>query len=231
MRLDPETLARVDEWRDHQGDRPSRAEAIRRLIEVGLASTGGDGEVLFTNGDKLVVAMLGDLLKHLKVKGDVDVPFVQQALFGGHYWGFKWRMEGLFHDHVDKKSVVGEVGDMLSMWSFVESSYKQLSAKEKKLLETELGITGKNPRFLGFDANNEEHYGVAHFMILDLERFDEFKSRKLNSHMPVVDMYRRMLEVFERYSSSLVGSSLSVQQLIEILKARIHPSMRGSTAP
>jgi hypothetical protein len=33
----PSLLRRVDEWRRQQADLPSRAEAVRRLIEAGLS--------------------------------------------------------------------------------------------------------------------------------------------------------------------------------------------------
>ena len=36
LSLEPSLLARVDEWRRGQPDIPSRAEAFRRLLEVGL---------------------------------------------------------------------------------------------------------------------------------------------------------------------------------------------------
>jgi hypothetical protein len=36
MRASPEFLKAVDKWRAKQEDRPSRAEAIRRLVELGL---------------------------------------------------------------------------------------------------------------------------------------------------------------------------------------------------
>jgi uncharacterized protein len=36
MRLDVEMLQRIDEWRRRQNDIPSRAETIRRLIEIAL---------------------------------------------------------------------------------------------------------------------------------------------------------------------------------------------------
>lgn len=39
MRVSPEWLALIDEWRRQQKDLPSRAEAIRRLVEAGLAAT------------------------------------------------------------------------------------------------------------------------------------------------------------------------------------------------
>jgi hypothetical protein len=37
LRLEPELLARVDRWAASQTDGPSRLEAIRRLVELGLA--------------------------------------------------------------------------------------------------------------------------------------------------------------------------------------------------
>ena len=37
LRLEPATLARVDPWAASQQDDPSRAEAIRRLVELALA--------------------------------------------------------------------------------------------------------------------------------------------------------------------------------------------------
>ena len=38
LRLEPGALARVDRWAASQQDDPSRSEAIRRLVELGLAS-------------------------------------------------------------------------------------------------------------------------------------------------------------------------------------------------
>ncbi|WP_283809625.1 ribbon-helix-helix protein, CopG family [Bradyrhizobium manausense] len=36
FRLSDEFMARLDEWAAHQPDMPSRSEAIRRLVELGL---------------------------------------------------------------------------------------------------------------------------------------------------------------------------------------------------
>jgi hypothetical protein len=36
MRASEEFLRSIDDWRRHQPDLPSRAEAIRRLVEAGL---------------------------------------------------------------------------------------------------------------------------------------------------------------------------------------------------
>ena len=39
MRTTEEFLRRVDDWRRGQEDLPSRTEAIRRLVEIGLRTT------------------------------------------------------------------------------------------------------------------------------------------------------------------------------------------------
>jgi hypothetical protein len=36
FRLSDEFMARLDEWSARQPDKPSRSEAIRRLVEIGL---------------------------------------------------------------------------------------------------------------------------------------------------------------------------------------------------
>ena len=36
LRLDPEILERIDNWRSERADLPSRSESVRRLIEAGL---------------------------------------------------------------------------------------------------------------------------------------------------------------------------------------------------
>lgn len=67
LRLDSETLDRIDKWRSERSDLPSRSEAVRRLVEAGLgrpedeqlfhiarfnllvaAKTSGTGEGLFS---------------------------------------------------------------------------------------------------------------------------------------------------------------------------------------
>jgi hypothetical protein len=49
MRVAPEWLSMIDEWRRSQPDIPSRAEAIRRLVDMGL------GRALTVNPDATVV--------------------------------------------------------------------------------------------------------------------------------------------------------------------------------
>ncbi len=54
-------------------------------------------------------------------------------------------------------------------------------------------------------------------------RFADFKGRDLNSHVPSVDRYRRMVQVFEPMRVGLGGGSLlGAGQIIELLNAQRH---------
>lgn len=224
MRLDPGTIDAVDEWRGRQGDMPSRAEAIRRLVEAGLETSTRRGPV-FNDGETLIVSMICEIYKHLKIDGEIDPNFVQSALFGGHLWGLRWKYPGLFHGHVDNDTNVSEVVNILDMWSFLESGFAKLSKVDKARVKSETGYD--EITFIGFDGNNEsEHLGIARFLIEELDRFASFKKRDLNSHMPVIESYRRMYHAFEPIRRTLTGGELNAGQIIEMMKARVHPDNR-----
>lgn len=224
--LDPRTLEQVDAWRADQPGQLSQSEAVRRLVEAGLAVTGKN-EVRFSDGEKLIMMLLRDLYKHLNVTGDIDPEFIAEALWGGHYWGLKWQLPGLLHDHADKLQVVYEVLEILEMWYFIESGYATLSEADKTRVENEAEPFGKDVRFHGFDGNNEtEQLGIMDFLVNRMERFDIFKGRSFNSHMPSVETYRRMLLVFEPMRKNLGPADLRAGQIIDLLNAQMHPENR-----
>ncbi len=226
MRLDQDTLQAVESWRSRQADLPSRAEAVRRLVELGLASSRG-GPLRFSKAEMLIVHMLCELYKGVKGKTEIDPDFVREALFGGHTWGLEWQYTGIFHDHVDSSTVLHEVTDILDMWEFLESAFENLDKKGKEQLAKDAEPFGKDVAFRGFDGNNEsEHIGIARFFVRDMGRFDRFKGRDLNSHFPSIAGYRRMLDVFRPIREKLAGRELTGAELAEILKARTHPERR-----
>jgi uncharacterized protein YfbU (UPF0304 family) len=227
LRLDEDLIATVDEWRMEREDAPSRAGAVRQLIEAGLRVKHRHA-VEFTDGEKMIVLMLCDLMTALKVKGETNPEFLKSVIFGGHYWGLKWGLSGVFHDHVDKPQVVRDVADILDMWTFVESAYAKLPKKEKDRIEKEAPPFGKYVSFRGFDGNNEAEYlNVAAFLIEDLGRFSMFKDRDLNSHAPTVAAYKRMVRLFEPMRVNLGGGTeLGADQIIKLLQARVHEGRR-----
>jgi len=221
LRLDEEQLARVDEWaREQEGDTLSRAAAIRELIDLGL-SAGSKRSVRFSDGEKMLMLMMRDMFKALKIKdADTDADFLAEVIYGGHYWAPKWKMTGVFHDHVDNPRDLSHVVDVLDMWSFIEEAYEKFSAEQKTAIAEQVGPLGKHVRFTGFDGNNESsQMSIARFLVEDMDRFSRFKGRDLNSHHPTYDRYRRMVELFEPMRATLIGHGLSADQVATLLKA------------
>lgn len=225
MRLDSDVLDRVDSWRAREPGEPSRSEAIRQLIDKGLSLAHG---VQIDDGDRLILMMLRDIYKKLGVQGEIDPDFVAKAVMGGHLWGLKWGLPGLFHGDVDSEATVIETGDILEMWYFIESGYGKLSKAEKDRVAAEAGPFGKDVRFRGFDGNYEGSYiSVAKFLIDQLDRFTVFKNRDLNCHHPSLHAHRQMLEKFKPMLPSIGPGDLGATAIILLLKAQFHPSRIG----
>ncbi|WP_245514667.1 YfbU family protein [Mesorhizobium sp. M2D.F.Ca.ET.232.01.1.1] len=219
MRLDPVTIDRVDDWRGKQGDLPTRSEAIRRLVDRGLASTGSV-EFRLDGPQQLSTWLLTKILEKVDDGENAeDIKLIQQVLLGGHYWALEWEMNGVLHQHEDDRRIVTEVVNTLDMWNFIETACEALSKEDRKHLESEAGPNAKNPRFLGYDGNNEsEHMHIAQFLVKEMGRFQRFKDRDFNSHSPTVDRYRRMYGNFEPKRAGLVGRELTVYELIPLLR-------------
>lgn len=222
MRIDSDLLDRLDRWREGEDDSPSRAEAVRRLVEGGLAHDNKGKAVHLSDGEKLITLMLADLIRGLGVQTDTDVELLQKVIYGGHYWALGWEMPGIFHDHSDKQSRVRFVVDVLDMWSFIEEAFDPLDKAGKDRLAAEVAPSVATVTFSGFDGNNESEYlGIARFLVNDLERFSRFRERhdQLNSHYPTVESYAKMLRIFEPMRRSLVGRRMNSAELAAVLNA------------
>jgi hypothetical protein len=217
MRLDGRLIERLDRWRERQGDGASRAEAIRRLVERGLE--GERRELSISDGDRLILGMLADIhRKTVEGEGEIDPDFVLSALSGGHLWGLESKLPGLMNGESDRPEVVSEVVDILEMWSHVEWSFERLPGDSRSRLEAEAGLDRSAFRFPGFDGNEEsKHFSVASFMIGQLDRFQTFKDRSLNSHFPMLAGYRRQLVAYGPIRARSGGKPLKPSELIEIL--------------
>lgn len=218
MRLDQELAGKIDEWRQRQVEQPSRAEAIRSLVELGLS--GSQTSIRPQGYERLMMWMLAEVLKqnpdeHLQRNADL----VLEAIYGGHFWAIEWDLPGVVHAGINRPEDVQFVVDVLDMWSFIELGFSRLSKREKDRVAEEVGLIGRNPKFIGFDGNNEsELMGIATFMVEKMNRFTSFSGRSFNSHMPKARLYRKMLETFDPMRRELVGKDLTAEQLIQILR-------------
>ncbi len=228
LRFDQGAIERVDEWRDQQDGRLSRAEAVRRLVEAGL-DVSGSGKVTLSYGEKLISLMLCDLYNQLKLAGEIGSKIIESVIHGGHHWAFRWEYRNIFHEHLDNIDTVVEVVHVLEMWQLIEHGYGKLSKKDKARINAEAEALGKQFVFPGFDGDFErEHLGIARFLINDLKGFSTFKGRDLNSHTPLLKAYRRMLPVYEPMMRNRMHGELNTTQIAKLLNAMIHPKHRKS---
>jgi len=183
-----------------------------------------------SDGEKLILIMLSEIYKELNIKGEIDPEFLQSAISSQNIWGIQWKYSGIPFETQDTPPKVREVVDILDMWRSIERAYKNLSKEDQKKFEEEdVNLFGKDPKFPGFDGNNESEYmNIASFLINELGRFQEFKERSLNAHMPTLETYQRMLHVFEEIRKTFSNKPMTLTQLIAVLKERIHPEFRGS---
>lgn len=109
-----------------------------------------------------------------------------------------------------------EVLDILDMYSDLRFSFGHLKDKT--------GIEEFEIEFPGFDGNNEsERMAYARYFTIELDRFNSLhsgiKKHGLNSHMPTLNIYRRMLPVWRERRKAEIPP-LSAVDIRAILDAR-----------
>ena len=173
-----------------------------------------------SDGEKLILMMLADIYKHLEIENaEFDPDFIRTTITSDHLWGFNWQYPGIPFEKEASPPEVTEVSDILDMWRFLEQDYEKLSPAEKTKVQQATGLT--DVKFFGFDGNNEKHYGIACYIVENLEpSFEHFEGRDLNSHMPSIDGYRNMYRVFEPMRKTLGNRSLTAVEIAKILNAR-----------
>lgn len=144
-----------------------------------------------TDGEKLIAAMLADLMKSLKVKGEIDPDFVEHAIYHSDLWAVEWKYPGLFIDEEPSEEIVLETTKIMTMCRVVETSIADLEDDDKAEIPEE-----DRQVFIGFDGNEEPHHYVAKTLIEQLNRYKEFADRDLNSHHSTLDRYQAMLAAY-----------------------------------
>lgn len=146
-----------------------------------------------TDGEKLIAMMLADIMEARGIKGDVDPSFIKTAIAGDDLWALRWKYDSLFHNEGPNDATVDETAEIMTMCRVVENSIAELDPAERDT------IPARQQRvFIGFDGNEEPHFGVATMLIKELDRFTEWADRPLNAHSRTIDKYRRMKAVYDR---------------------------------
>jgi uncharacterized protein YfbU (UPF0304 family) len=213
MRLDTDLIEKIDSWGAGQVDSPSRAEAIRRLVERGLEGT--DAQVRPNGTERLMLWMLSEVLKGQFGEGtDERIKLIQDVLFGGHFWALGLKMPALIHSNIDSKADLKFVQDTLEMWNIIELSIESLNESDKNNISN----YKKAYRFCGFDGNKEYKFlAIANFLIDNMGYYNTFRGRDLNSHIEKLEKYKNMLFIFSQKRSKLNGRNLEYKEICELI--------------
>jgi uncharacterized protein YfbU (UPF0304 family) len=105
----------------------------------------------------------------------------------------------------------GEVLDILEMYSDMQTSCA--------LLDDKADVDLRQLDFPGFDGNHEsKRIGYCRHFCEGRDRYLTLRrARDWDSHMPVIEEYRRMLEVWRPIRQRNHGASLSKRDILEIL--------------
>nr|WP_198148633.1 YfbU family protein [Sphingomonas sp. Y57] len=154
-----------------------------------------------STGERLIAVMLSDIMTHLKIQGDIDPALAKTLLCNKDTWALEWEYSSIFNKEPGpSQAVIDETADIMTMWSVIEASVQNLSGPDQ--------IEAKKLRwqFDGFDGNHDPHFGVAHTLVNDLNRFSEFTGRSLNSHSSTsLSRYRVMKPKFDHEMSGFTG--------------------------
>ncbi|SEL86862.1 hypothetical protein SAMN05443999_1098 [Roseovarius azorensis] len=171
-----------------------------------------------TDGEKIIIAMLADVHKALKIEGETDVKHLMESIYSGNLWSLDWDWQGLLGAKETPDHVVKETADILDMWSLLETAYERLEEADKDKVKA--ANHGHGPVFSGFDGNNDDHFGVAKHFIEVMDRFAHFEGRDLNSHSQMsLPRYRQMYPKFEELRAKLADRDLTADEIISVLQA------------
>ncbi|APX65016.1 YfbU family protein [Sphingomonas sp. gentR] len=162
-----------------------------------------------SDGEKLIALMLADIMEAGGIKGEIDPSFVKTAIAGDDLWALRWKYDSFFHNEGPSEAIVDETAQIMTMCRVVENSIASLDPAERVEIPAH-----KQRVFVGFDGNEEPHYGVAVMLIQELDRYDEWADRPLNAHHRTIDKYRRMRAVYDRIELPLHGFELTDIQSI-----------------
>lgn len=221
LRLDEATLDRVDHWRTRQDDIPTRSEAMRRLIDLGLGHA--NERLTVSKAEQLIILMLCDALNEKKETRELNPALIADAICSGHNWALEWEYGVMLPSEPTNQRDLAFVVDVLDMWRVLEFSFNKLNAKDRERVKKDAAWFGEKVAFPGFDGNDEGRlFSIATFMVEKLGRFDELKGRSLNSHSNTVATYNRMLPVFQPIRKALSERrdyNLKADEIIAILRS------------
>lgn len=169
----------------------------------------------FSNGEKLILMMLADIMKANKTPSEIDPEFVQHAINSDQTWALAWKYSSLTSNN---PSVVDETCDILNMYRILKNNFDALP-KDQQVSALKNARPFENYiEYQGFDFNNDTHASVVDMLVKHMDLYDEIDA-DLNSHsIATIDHYRQMLAKYKAIINTHGYQNWTHQQISDVLK-------------
>lgn len=135
----------------------------------------------------------------------------RKAVEQGYTLHYSQLTEHLYEEMTEEECK--EVLDILNMYRAITFSYQKIS--------DETDIDDSDIKFPGFSGNNEiKQLSYTHYFVVELDRFLELRDGNeypdFNSHFPMIDRYRRMLQVWNAYDDKHHLTEEQIKKLLHV---------------
>lgn len=165
-----------------------------------------------TDGERLIAVMLSEVMEVIGANKELDPSLLKTLLCNADDWAIKRHYSGIFDAQGPSAAEVTETTNILWMWGIIEHAISQLAGDEAAE-----AATWHWTAFNGFDGNHDPHYGIAQTMVHNLDEFQDFKARGMNSHSGAsLPRYQTMYAKFDPMLGQNQGKALTFAQLKEL---------------
>ena len=124
-------------------------------------------EIKMTEAERLSTFLLTEIAKtpDRRELNDDDLDLIGKAVREGHTWSLRHKFSGIFGSPSADSTKVEQVRRNFQMFSFVERAVANFNQAEQTQFKAQVEPYDNNPRYGGYDGNNEYEYGIACFMV------------------------------------------------------------------
>lgn len=191
-------------------DTASFAKLSSAINQLNLKSL--QGPIQLTRKDRWILSNQLMILAGLYPQEAEEYLEMKEIIDYGYELHYNWISQHVLEDKytLNEKDCI-EVLNILDMFSVVKRTYEELVDKA--------GIDDWTVSFSGFDGNNESlQFGYTYFLVKKQGKFHwVIQDNQFNSHAPVLDSYRRMVEAWRESKNQY---ELTKDDIIRITKAR-----------
>lgn len=229
LRIDDDLASQLDRWAAMNMPRAPRAQVVRRLVLLGLAT-----QPRFSHGERTILAALNDLESRLGSSPTRLGRFVS-GLRAGQSWSADLEFADLYGPDVTSREDGEFVLRVLAMWDVMEAAWEEFTEDERAeamadsageaALRQAGGSVQRPLRFGGFHPVREaELVAAAKYLVGEGGRFARFRNRDLGGAGDVVaHLEQGRLRYFEEIEPTLGGRRPTPREFREFTLGRYTP--------